>query len=737
MDFTTIVHINQKVDTIEKFIVKYRINISPRKGETQKIATQRIINSIYNKNKVAIQQAYIEEQDKEPQISSGYQDHFLRTPVPIEIDSSILLPEIIKVQGSVQIENENFVGFFMPKIDQLLKSEEYRQTKIEYNKNTLKSQFIKPTVWLWSKALSSLNGELSGQLINISPFIQSLNTSTGENGGNFSFTLPPIIGELTDQGWVISSKNIHYIINKKKDIIEIQYLAEGHIHKNRDSRENSSLFFNNIIANNDLVFISFDKIDYSIDNNNPLRVDYSEISKGLYDMIGLVDISGESTNYEDNNVNISIQGKDASKLLIEDGSFNFWNYYSPKDPESIFLNTSDSQSRSKLRFNIAAAPTLIDLMNPNEFQLDFLMRYLISKLSNIQVCPDEVFSSYSYEEKSRFYDITNVKDTKTIKEITGAGIWQIIKLFIDKSASGRNPLDLSLTNFSGSLLNFVNRLCQKPFVEFSIDTYGNEIYFIVRKQPFDEQGFKNMIPSNLDLITIKTQDVYRDSLSFETQAFSWFELTPQDGILDANNQKYLPAIYYPEFAEVYGSKPYSISTNYLASVLSFFDNQKGSDYFKSILQDLQYLVQSNIYLPFTRKGTITLFGNRGWKRGMWIYYAPTNEFYYIDSVSQSYGINEKSIDRTTTLNVSRGMKANYCGLSQFTEGELLHNNQISNTVLNKSIFPTYWNVVNFKINRANFAQQGSDGAGYIAGNVIESKVNKEVFNFFQKRRQMK
>ena len=62
------------------------------------------------------------------------------------------------------------------------------------------------------------------------------------------------------------------------------------------------------------------------------------------------------------------------------------------------------------------------------------------------------------------------------------------------------------------------------------------------------------------------------------------------------------------------------------------------------------------YKPFTRKGTITIRGDRRIKRGMWIWYKKTNEIFYVDSVANSAQIQGNGdVDRFTTLNVSRGM----------------------------------------------------------------------------------
>lgn len=60
-------------------------------------------------------------------------------------------------------------------------------------------------------------------------------------------------------------------------------------------------------------------------------------------------------------------------------------------------------------------------------------------------------------------------------------------------------------------------------------------------------------------------------------------------------------------------------------------------------------------MPFTRQGTITLYGDRRIKRGSWVYFVPTGELYYVEQVSNTFKSVGESIQRTTSLQVSHGM----------------------------------------------------------------------------------
>lgn len=233
------------------------------------------------------------------------------------------------------------------------------------------------------------------------------------------------------------------------------------------------------------------------------------------------------------------------------------------------------------------------------------------------------------------------------------GIWQIVKLVIDPEVKDLKINDATISFMQGSLYNFFEKICQKPFVEFWGDTYGDQYYFIVRKPPFTKQSY-NSLPT----INITDQDVYSDSLRWENDdVYSWFMLEPNGNYIGGNETiyQYLTAVFFPEYAEIWGSKPLSITTNYIT-----FIKETGDIQLKAAEQDLKFVVDIHSYLPFTRKGTITIKGDRRIKRGMRIYYEPTNEYYYVDSVSNSYSVQDGILDRTTTLTVSRGMIKDYC-----------------------------------------------------------------------------
>lgn len=254
----------------------------------------------------------------------------------------------------------------------------------------------------------------------------------------------------------------------------------------------------------------------------------------------------------------------------------------------------------------------------------------------------------SFLDESATEILENEREEVEIDSYLAPGIWQIIKTVIDPEVSKLQINDATISFMQGSLLNFVDKVCQKPFVEFWGDTYGDQYYFIIRKPPFTRQSFLS-----LPMVKIDEGDVFSDSLGYETEAcYSWYSLEPNGNYIGGDEVifQYLQAVFFTEYAEIWGSKPLSITTNYIT-----FIKENGDVQVKQAEQDLKFIIDCNSYLPFTRRGSITIRGDRRIKRGMKILYSPTDEYYYVDSVSNNFSAQDGMLERTTTLSVSRGM----------------------------------------------------------------------------------
>lgn len=318
------------------------------------------------------------------------------------------------------------------------------------------------------------------------------------------------------------------------------------------------------------------------------------------------------------------------------------------------------------------------------------------------------------------------------------GIWQIIKLIVDHTVQNRLVADSSIGNEHGSLINAIKKVCQEPFVEFFGDTYGDQYYFTVRKPPFDRQGYVSLLDGiSLDeqgklvshapiVVDIEDDDILDEQLQYGAEAFSWYHINPQGNFAGGDDMAfaYLRAIFLKEYADLFGSKPLDIVSNYIPFYPAVSKDQMlGESYMiKQGIYDLQYMIQSNAYLPFVRRGTITIAnGNRRIKRGCLVRLVSTGEVGIVESVQHSASFGMNNIERTTTINIDRVI------VEAFVKG-------VNVDIDGKQVDVSYFDLVDTTIPEQVFNQKLS--LDQFNSEVIGKwKVNKDVFNFFLQARQ--
>lgn len=369
---------------------------------------------------------------------------------------------------------------------------------------------------------------------------------------------------------------------------------------------------------------------------------------------------------------------------------------------------------------------------------------------------DAVFSVFEYIRLK--YD-----STSNHEPLPMPGIWQIIKLAFDPQIDGLRIADPSIAQPDGGLIDQMRKFCQEPFVEFYGDTFGDLYYFISRIPPWNKSsiirytsdfysGTGYFQPSEADLaanklvnnegaivldldntprdgfvINIYEEDVVNDSLSFyDGEVYSFYEISPMAGFLGQGSEVslgYIPIVQIPEYAEIFGSKRYKVITQYSRFDGTWrFRDFKKQHVIEQAALDLEWIVETNIYLPFTRQGRITINGDRRIKRGTWIRYNPTGELYYVVAVSQEYSINS-SVERTTTIQVERGM------VEAYIEGATVED------ASGEEFIASYFSIAD-TIAIRSYVDQFSINIDK-AGKIMQSFVDKRVLNFFLKRNQFK
>lgn len=164
-----------------------------------------------------------------------------------------------------------------------------------------------------------------------------------------------------------------------------------------------------------MIFISFDKDKQFFEHKDDFFVNHMYLKNKDWDMIGLIDSNSISINYEGNEESVSISGRDLTKLLIEDGSYFFAkSYANPENSDGIFFNvkipnSGDSANTLNNRIdgsskgvNRLITTGMIDMLfNPEARNINFIMNLLISRLSNIEICHDDLFKYFS-DKATRF-----------------------------------------------------------------------------------------------------------------------------------------------------------------------------------------------------------------------------------------------------------------------------------------------------------------------------------------------
>lgn len=647
------------------------------------------------------------------------------------------------------IYNTNYNAFIEAEVKRLIDNPNYKKLNITGSDQKYGSVFRRQdalSVWIWCKSADDGNGKL----IDITGYVESISTTVTKEGGNFSLTLPSMnYGRASVSIDSFGSDTNTFYLNSKKEYYYrgyVNFISKNSTHKNVNSdnlrlvadtsindssstigvsgkywKRNKS-YFETLIQNQDVIWIRFEKIEADKKRDQILNedqvVDSKQLVGEIFDMIGLVDVCTESDTAAGAIRNVSVSGRDLSKLLIDDGTYFFPVEYIAKNSEDIIRNSTQRKSSRRL---IIPSQNKDDKGNDNPYknynysesgglipdiQFDFTrtqsikewVTFIFSQLANIKICPDNLFTAYK--------DKTLIVSSKTVDDNTGnlqyqtipaEGIWNIVKLVLDDSICNRRVSDTSLATDTGSLMNLIMKVAQEPFCEFSMDTFGDKYYFSIRKPPFSYESFITN-----KCINIFEEDILSDQLSYSNEVYTWYKMNPYNSIFaNDDNQSFLimfPAVMFPEYMDIWGSKILEVSNNMLDFDHTVSDKSEVNlnNIEAQALEDMDWLIETNAYLPFTRTGSITIKSDRRIKRGMNIRNYGTGEVFYVDSVTQSRVCGDV-IDGYTILNVSRGMIEEHLEkyfhiikLRKYTEDKTKYNSGQPTTgdtwTVNKDIF---------------------------------------------------
>lgn len=593
-------------------------------------------------------------------------------------------------------------------------------------------------VWIYSKVLD--------ELIDVSPLVVACNTSKNMAMGAFSITLNPAKSLEFDVEYPTA-------VNQKGSVNTFNFTG------NRD--ELIADYFEKYIQYNDLVFIRFERLQVEKDDvgyesgqvlklstlANPITDPNENPSwYRVWDMMGLIDSVDVTTNFSYTDKSISIKGRDFMKLLSEDGSY-FYSYRFMSASDNRFMWMGDENS-GVFKRNILTGQFEQYFLNYSLKSIKEYLGFVVNRLSNLGIISSNVFSSYG-ERLSKLNKVEGIDDeNRNLK-----GVWSIIKFFFDEHINDR-VLSGDLGGADGTLLELFNRICQPPFVEIFGDTWIDMFNFTVRQPPFTGESIRSVINDSANYITIENKDLLNLTLGYDTTSYAWYQVTPSDtstGEEGKTTAANIPVVFLPQIAEVFGNKRLQISDIYLYTGALKGQEQIGDIDFisQAILNDLLFLIESFVYLPFTRKGTIQINGDRRIKVGTFIRLDATDELYYVTGVDNSLTIGS-NIDRVTTIQVERGMRWDL--IKGVDTGEVrMARNPRTNTVglgferarttvidQNKTVPVrySYFNIVNTEELRKSILENRRTGNAFNSSSMIKSdfNINEDVFEYMLKRR---
>ena len=640
---------------------------------------------------------------------------YIKPGTTVYLPNDSITAEMQKILGSdIFLEQTEFNAFWTEVQQALLKDSGYvpfdaiaESTYLSVKGNTgiigaLSAQVkaLNIRIWVYVRAL--------GKMFDISPWVVNCSTSKDKSAGSFSI-------------------EVSYTSTLQVDSYGNEFVNQESL-MNQERKLNQD-WFSKFVQNNDLIFIRFEQLkmeryaDMALapTNNKTYEVPVSDLGTVntvtdektgetkdiplIWDMLGLVDSVRVDYSSNINNYSIQIEGRDYTKLFVEDGSYFIPLKFVEGSPDQWFYG-GDPESAWFKRNMITGA---YDYYFAYSFQrIANVIWFVINQLSSIGIVDDSLFASCA--KITEKLPVETGDDKYKQKDNKVKGIWQMVRVFVDEALEDRRIVDRSLVNPEGTLLDFFNKVCQEPFVEFWGDTYMNEFDLIVRQPPFTGKAVKDVINSE-SYITIASQDLLSLSLQYDDRVYAWYRIMPQNAMM-GNSQfsslAFVPIIFFNEYCELYGNKRCITNDIYISekSFMGRNGSQNLNTLSQALVNDLLFVIETSAYLPFTRKGTITINGDRRIKVGTFIFLEATNELFYVTAVTNTATFGNEAVDRTTIVTVERGM------LVDLIDGE-----------------NSYFNIVNLEGVKKEIAERGRSNNTGVQVRSLTSSENNTVTSF--------
>lgn len=371
----------------------------------------------------------------------------LPSPCVLRINPSKVTAELAIAQTNTQVNTEDFYAFAADKIQDIYQDEGYRVADSSKRSPDC-------SVMGWFKSLYYVGLDVKGKNVakierrdftefaDLSRHIVSLATSMTSNGGSFTMRLPIIsardegLSTITEilkggNGERTNGDMAGLQGEASKNDVSYEYGKNGEYYAKSSFDDIEANYFNWLISSNDILFISFEKLDMElvkdfykdVEGNSYQKGDTdnfkvsTKLANGVYDMIGLVDEVKVVTNSQSSEAYVEITGRDLMKLLIEDGSF-FFNPSTTSDPSAVFVNEQSYGKQGDIReadimnntYNnpinrLRRVTGEIDIFaNRINMDISYILKGVISQLANVEVVPGYVFETWG-EDRTKYIEL--------------------------------------------------------------------------------------------------------------------------------------------------------------------------------------------------------------------------------------------------------------------------------------------------------------------------------------------
>lgn len=406
-------------------------------------------------------------------------------------------------------------------------------------------------------------------------------------------------------------------------------------------------FIQSKVRRGDIVFVKRQASSRDVNSLMGLKSPDGEVDMSVLRFIDFTyigRISEVSPTKNPNSPIVSIQCNGIQSILDEDGTSYLSRAYISDRSSSDDASIDRSSGIARIKGRIVSE---FQLLNST---IDIQIRFLLDYLSGMGAYDDLASAIPGARTKKTFVPGAS-RPTDLV------GLVRVIDVKADKSVADRRILSRELGNMHSSISSEIMRCSPNFLSEIKAEHIGNMTNLIVRRPPFDRFGIMHYI-NNGAVAEISSSQVLSQSLVQEGRAYTWFrmEFNIFDPIKSSGLSWLIPSKVFTPLFDIYGDKPLQARNPYIDRT---FKNDNESDragmlvLAEQIMMDMKYFVESNIYLPFTRSGTIVLNTHDDRiKDGSWIYNESTEDICYVKSVSDNLTVGG-TISSSMTINVER------------------------------------------------------------------------------------